>query len=318
VAARDPRSDGPTVAVNLGPLVNTPYQDTDPSISADGTVLYFGSTRPGGVGGQDLWQVSIAPVRAMPDFNGDGAVDMKDFWKLAHHWLEDEESVDICPPPYGDGVVNYRDLAGLVEYWLTYPGLLGRWTLDEAEGGVAHDSAGQNHGTLHGGPLWQPAGGQVNGALLFDGVDDYVGTASGLDPAAGPFSVFAWVMGGQPGQVIISQADGTGTGISWLCIDASGGRLMTELRTTGRGGDSIVSPAVITDGAWHEVGFAWDGQYRYLYVDGREVIKDSAPLTGLESADGGLYFGAAKTREAGTFFSGLIDDVRTYNRALTP
>jgi len=310
VAARDPRSDGPTVAVNLGPLVNTPYQDTDPSISADGQTLYFGSTRPDGVGGQDLWQVSIAPVRTMPDFNGDGAVDMKDFCKLAHYWLEDEQSVDISPPPHGDGVVNYRDLAGLVEYWLTHPGLLGRWTLDEVEGGVAHDSAGENHGTLHGGPLWQPAGGRINGALLFDGADDYVSTASGLDPAAGPFSVFAWVMGGWPGQVIIAQINGIGTGRSWLCTDALEGRLMTELRATGRGGDSIVSPVVITDGAWHEVGFVWDHQYRHLYVDGREVVKDAGPLPGLENADGGLYFGAAKTRQAGTFFSGLIDDVR--------
>jgi hypothetical protein len=322
VAARDPRSESPTVAINLGKPVNMGYLDMDPDISVDGRTLYFSSRRPGGIGGQDLWQVSIAPVRTMPDFNADGAVDMKDFWKLAHYWLDDEQSVDISPPPHGDGVVNYRDLAGLVEYWLTHPGLLARWTLDETEGGVAHDSAGENHGTLHGGPLWQPAGGRIHGALLFDGVDDYISTASGLDPAAGPFSVFAWVMGGRPGQVIIAQTNGIGTGRSWLCTDALDGRLMTELRTTGRGGDSIVSPAVITDGAWHEVGFVWDGQYRHLYVDGREVIKDAGPLTGLESADGGLYFGAAKTRQAGTFFSRLIDDVRIlrprYGQVLQP
>jgi len=318
VAARNLRSDEPTIAFNLGPSVNTGYEDTDPSISADGRTLYFGSSRPGGVGGQDIWQVSIDPVRVTPDFNGDGVVNLKDFQKLAHYWLSDEESVDICPPPYGDGVVNYRDLTGLFEYWLTHPGLLALWTMDESEGTVAHDSAGENHSSLHGGPLWQPAGGQVNGALLFDGVDDYVSTGFVLDPAAGPFSVFAWVMGGAPGQVIISQADETGIGRSWLCIDASGGRLMTELRPTGRQGDSIVSPAVIIDGAWHEVGFTWDGQYRRLYVDGQEVIKDAGPLDGLENANGGLYLGAAKTRQAGTFFSGLIDDVRIYNAALTP
>ena len=317
VAARNLRSDAPTVAIDLGPSVNTWYDDTDPSIAADGRTLYFGSSRPGGVGGQDIWQVSIEPVRATPDFNGDGVVDLKDFSKLAHYWLSDEESADICPPPYGDGVVDYKDLTGLFEYWLTHPGLLALWSMDESEGAVAHDSAGENHGSLHGGPLWQPAGGQVNGALLLDGADDYVSTGFVLDPAAGPFSVLAWVMDGTPGQVIISQTDGTGTGRSWLCIDADG-RLMTELRTTGRQGDSIISPAAITDVAWHEVGFVWDGRYRHLYVDGHEVIKDASPLGALESSDGGLYIGVSKTRDAGTFFSGLIDEVRIYNVALTP
>ncbi len=318
VLARNPRSDGPAVAVNLGPPVNTGYEDTDPSISADGRTLYFGSTRPGGVGGQDLWQVSIAPVRAMPDFNSDGVVNLEDFCEFAHYWLTDEESVDICPPPYGDGVVNYRDLAGLTEYWLTHPSLVAHWALDEAEGNMAYDSAGKYHGTLRGGPLWQPAGGRINGALLLDGLDDYVGAGFVLDPAAGPFSVFTWILGGAPGQAIIAQADGAGTGGSWLCIDASGGRLMTELRATGRQGDSITSQSVIADGAWHEVGFTWDGQYRCLYVDGQEVVKDAAPLDAIESASGGLYFGATKTRQPGTFFSGLIDDVRIYNAALTP
>lgn len=317
VAARNLRSDEPTIAFNLGPPVNTSYDDTDPSISADGRTLYFGSYRPGGVGGQDIWQVSIEPVRMMPDFNADGVVNMKDFSTLARFWLSDEESVDICPPPYGDGIVDHKDLAGLFEYWLTQPGLLAYWRLDETEGNVAHDSAGVNHGTLHGGPIWQPAGGRINGALLLDGVDDYVGAGFVLDPSAGPFSAFVWILGGAPGQAIISQADGTGMGRSWLCIDSSG-RLMTELRPTGRQGDSIISPAVVTDGAWHKVGFTWDGQYRRLYVDGKEVIKDAGPLDGMENANGDLYLGTAKTRQSGTFFSGLIDETRIYNMALTP
>jgi hypothetical protein len=52
-------------------------------------------------------------------------------------------------------------------------------------------------------------------------------------------------------------------------------------------------------------------------VDGTKVAKD-ATVVGGESSDGGLYFGAGKTFEAGSFFSGLIDDVQIYNEALTP
>lgn len=41
--------------VNLGPVVNTSYQEVFPCISADGLELYFGSDRPGGYGSADIW-----------------------------------------------------------------------------------------------------------------------------------------------------------------------------------------------------------------------------------------------------------------------
>ena len=46
-------------AVNLGPQVNTAYDDKGPSISADGSLLYFHSNRPGGFGADDVYQVAI-------------------------------------------------------------------------------------------------------------------------------------------------------------------------------------------------------------------------------------------------------------------
>jgi len=53
-----------------------------------------------------------------------------------------------------------------------------------------------------------------------------------------------------------------------------------------------------------------------LYVDGVEVAKDAAPLSDLESANGGLYIGAGNALEPGTFWSGLIDDVRIHSAPL--
>lgn len=44
---------------NLGPVVNTPSWDAQPSISADGRTLIFASARPGGYGGKDLWMSRI-------------------------------------------------------------------------------------------------------------------------------------------------------------------------------------------------------------------------------------------------------------------
>ena len=36
-----------------------------------------------------------------------------------------------------------------------------------------------------------------------------------------------------------------------------------------------------------------------------------------ESAEGGLFIGAGSTLDTGTFFPGLIDDVRIYNRVVS-
>jgi len=47
---------------NLGLPVNTPFADLSATLSPDGRTLYFTSTRPGGLGGQDMWMTTrLAP-----------------------------------------------------------------------------------------------------------------------------------------------------------------------------------------------------------------------------------------------------------------
>jgi hypothetical protein len=91
---------------------------------------------------------------------------------------------------------------------------------------------------------------------------------------------------------------------------------MTELTASGRNGRSLGSEAIITDGHWHRIGFVWDGSYRTLYVDGIVVAEDTQD--NLDISVNGLYFGTGKAMESNTFFSGLIDDIRIYNRAVSP
>ena len=93
--------------VNLDPPVNTSYSDTDPSVCADGSMLYFASYRPEGSGTQDLWQVPIEPI---VDLNGDGIVDANDIALMAGYWGTDNPLCDIGPMPWGDGIVNVEDL----------------------------------------------------------------------------------------------------------------------------------------------------------------------------------------------------------------
>ncbi|OHB74887.1 MAG: hypothetical protein A2Z25_10715 [Planctomycetes bacterium RBG_16_55_9] len=311
MSTRKTIADPWAVAVNLGSVVNSSGNDGTARVSPDMRTLYFCSDRPGGFGSYDLYTAPILPI---VDFNGDGIVDGADVSIMVDYWRTDNSICDIGPPPWGDGIVDVQDLIVLAEHLFEEPGLIAHWTLDETERDIAHDSASGYHGTVHGTPAWQPDGGMLDGALQFDGIDDYVSTEFVLNPSDGVFSVVAWIKGGEPGQAFLSQADSA----NWLCTDSIEGCLMTEVKAAGRGGVPLLSQTVITDDTWHRIGFVWDGSYRHLYVDGVEVAKDAAPLSRLEDAHGGLYFGAGSTLAPDTFWSGLIDDIRIYNRAVSP
>jgi hypothetical protein len=217
---------------------------------------------------------------------------------------------DIAPPPFGDGIVDVQDLIVLAEHFL--PVLTAHWKMDETEGKIAYDTAGDHDAMLQDNPIWQPTGGNVDGALQLDGIDDYANAGFVLNPSSGPFSVFAWIKGGTPGQVIISQTDSAGFGGTWLGANNAEGKLVTNLMYF-----ELASESVITDDQWHHVGIVWDGSRRCLYVDEEEVAKDTSDMIGIQST-GDLYLGSGKNLEVGTFFSGLIDDIRIYNRVVSP
>ncbi len=292
-------------AVNLGPTVNGPSFDSAPSVSADGSTLLFMSDRPGGLGALDIWQARIVPI---VDFDGDGTVAIGDLLRLIEHWGLDDPASDIGPTPFGDGVVDVADLEVLMSYWekeIDDPTLVAHWAFDEADGSVARNSAANSNSTIVGVPAWQPAAGKVGGALELTGMTFIMGGFV-LNPADGPFSVLAWVKGGQPGQGIVTQQGG----MDWLMVDPVDGTLATELS------HSLSSQTAITDGDWHRIGVTWDGSACLLYVD--DVLEAQNAEDAVAGSAGGVVIGCRKTMAPGTFFTGLIDDVRIYNRAVKP
>ncbi|MHC4520947.1 MAG: LamG domain-containing protein [Planctomycetota bacterium] len=235
---------------------------------------------------------------------------------MIDHWGTDEPLCDIGPMPWGDGVVDVEDLKVLADYIgenVIDGTLIAHWALDEAEGVIARDGARDNDGTVIGTCAWQPIDGQVNGALALDGTTSIVADRV-LNPADGPFSVLAWIKGGAPGQVIISQAGGE----NWLMVDAETGTLATDLVSPTRrfAAPALISDTVLTDDIWHRIGFVWDGTSRALYVDDVLVAEDFQDA--LAGCLGDMNIGCDKDMTPGTFWEGLIDDVRIYNRAVRP
>jgi hypothetical protein len=297
-------NDPATVAATV---INGGDQGTVVTLSGsrDGVCVLAGLTITGGEVGISWYDVSPIIRNCTIGSNGPNAIE---FWE------------GYEPPT----IIDCTILGEVVEMY--EPTLVAYWALDEEEGTVAYDSVGTCDGKLLGAPLWQPAGGKLAGALEFDGIDDYVSTPFVLNPGEVLFSVTAWIKGGAPGQVIISQADilidtpvgsSTNPGSTWLGINSSDGTLMTGLSDIHFG--PLESELVVTDGQWHHVGLVYDrtAMKRHLYVDSTKVAIDSGYVAGL-SCDAGLYIGAGQALDATTFFFGLIDDVRIYNRVVRP
>jgi hypothetical protein len=302
-------SDPWQAPVNLGPQVNDAAFVEHPRISPDGRMLYFSSSPDYTT--WDNWQAPIIPI---VDFNSDGNVDGKEVLAMVKYWGQNEPLCDIGPFAWGDGIVDLNDLIVLAEYIgkeVVDPSLIAHWELDEGAGSVAIDWVGGHDALIVGNAVWDPNG-KVGGALTFDGTTNFARTMSPvLDPAKGPFSVVVWIKGGSAGKVIVSQASGE----DWLYLNGSG-MLTTDLKSLGNDGVSLTSDAYILDDQWHRVAIVWDGTNRALHMDGIEVARDTQ--SALAGSSGNLQIGTGKDCATTTFWFGLIDDVRIYDRVINP
>jgi hypothetical protein len=203
-------------------------------------------------------------------------------------------------------------------------GPVGGWKFDDGSGSTAADASGNgNTATLHG-ATW--TAGKAGGALAFNGTNAYVTVPStaALNSLKGQMTVTAWVnkAANLPGYGgIVGRREGTGWGDLWtLYYNNSGNDEYGFSVNTSGGGASVTGPA--STGAlnqWVLLTGVYDGAQVRLYVNGVQVgaaaasglIPDeSSPLI-IGAGDNGSY-------GIGEYFKGAIDDVRVYNRALTP
>ncbi len=244
------------------------------------------------------------------DLDGDSKIDCSDICALVDQWHKDYARYDFSPMPDGDGIVDAQDLVILSDHLFEDHRLLAHWTLDDVDGPVTIDSIGNLIGMVPGIATWQPNSGQVDGALSLTGFGNYLRLPFISNLAIRPFSVFIWVKGGASGQVILSQDNEK----NWLMASPESGTLMTELTAPGPDQEALVSDTLIVDGAWHHVGLVWNGTHRMLYVDNVEVAKDEIPQPAIASQ--ALSVGAGVSLAPSSFWTGLVDDIRIYDRPI--
>ena len=193
------------------------------------------------------------------------------------------------------------------------PGMVSWWPGD----GNANDIVGDNDGTLMGGATFAP--GMVGQAFSFDGVDDYVNTGVNNLPDSTQGTVVMWVkpdIAEAREHVPIS----FGTEIArrlTINIDTRPGS--PDGRIAAKIGSSFTPPAVVTsawsNGVWVLVAAVWQADTMSLYVNGVLMDQNNAavqPMSNPTVSNIGQF-----AFQSGEEFSGLIDELAIFNRALS-
>ncbi len=175
----------------------------------------------------------------------------------------------------------------------------------------ANDSTGANPGTLIGGTTF---GTGISGsAFLLDGVDDYVSINDSATTRPSPATYELWFrLTAQPTTfaTLVSKPSAANTNNSFA-LSYFNGSLNYNVGSTA-------SVFFLPDaGFWHHVALTFDAGVVKLYLDGTQV----GSVTGMSLTYGNfpILIGASQQTTAvrTSFFPGLIDEFRIYNRALT-
>jgi hypothetical protein len=192
----------------------------------------------------------------------------------------------------------------------------GWWKFDEGSGTTAHDSEGDNDGTIYG-ATWTT--GQLDGALDFDGVNDYV-SLSGQLPDMNSLTISAWVYytGTNIGVIFM---DATCDGGNDLVFDMKGDSIGIRADKSGaslsyEGGWAVGGLNLAN--SWHHLVWSMSPVQSKIYVDGALVATKNVPgkNIGYHAANPtiGKWWDQCGSKN---YFKGKIDNLMIFDRALS-
>jgi len=195
--------------------------------------------------------------------------------------------------------------------------LVAHWKLDEGSGETASDSSGNGYdGTLVGDTAW--IAGQIEGALVFDGNEDFVDIADSNDlNIVNQITVAAWIKVDafdKAWQAVVGKGDRSwrlqrnagNTGLEFAC---------SGLLVPGNRWGSIYGTVDVNDGQWHHATGVYDGEQLSLYIDGKLDV--SAKAVGKIRVNDKAVLIGENSEKRGRYWTGAIDDVRIYSYGLS-
>jgi hypothetical protein len=205
-------------------------------------------------------------------------------------------------------------------------GLVGYYPLDEGAGDTAYDKSGNGHdGTLNNNVTWISPGYKGSGINVDGSANSRIELGT-WNPAegTGELSLAMWIRwagGGGTYQGLIGKRDTwpDTTMFQFQVRPENGGTFRLETGTY-----AIVSPDNTLDPlaqTWAHVAATFDGTTARLYLNGQEIMSGGFDFnTAGETSDMGIGCvtgGGTGYSGNGEVFSGDIDEVRIYNRALS-
>ena len=182
----------------------------------------------------------------------------------------------------------------------------------------AKDSSGNgNNGTVYGASLTTDRFGNLNSAYNFNGTSNYMDCGNGSSlQIANDITIAAWIKSGFSNDESPEVASKYGTNSAgWVLStfpDSTAsfeGRDGVDYRRSGR------SPKL--NGSWHFLVGQRSGSVWKIFVDGILSNQTDVGTTGSMVASNNLQIGC-QSGIGQRFFKGAIDDIRIYNRALSP
>ncbi|HDY65917.1 MAG TPA: hypothetical protein ENH84_06775 [Phycisphaerae bacterium] len=197
-------------------------------------------------------------------------------------------------------------------------GLVAYYPFDAGTGTVAHDRSGNgNNGKIIGGAKWVK--GKYGTALKFNGTDSYVDCEKKDDwklGSKGTVMVWAKPEPAQGGLVTWGAGGGT-SGIRLLLMVNTyyGGRKSALFMGDGSTYRGVGGFGSLLHPEWTHLAYTFDGKNVSLYKDGILMKTVSQPLQ--PKVDGASLWLGRGLAYGKLFFSGMLDDVRIYNRKLS-
>ena len=211
------------------------------------------------------------------------------------------------------------------------PNLVGWWKFDEGSGATASDSSGNgNDGILNGDTSWT-AGKVGSYALDFDGDVDYVEIADddSLTPSS-QITLAFWIYnrGGQHAGIwkyASCAADEGSPGNSrayYTCISENTDKAQLGIFSSVDNFDAIDSVSTVPLNQWHHVAATFNQGEAVVYIDGQLDNSDTLSVSSIMNDAQPLIIGGSWEYCGEDSFqsalNGLADDVRIYDRALSP
>lgn len=204
------------------------------------------------------------------------------------------------------------------------PNLVGWWKFDEGSGTAANDSSGHNNnGTVYGEAA--RTSGQIDGALNFDGIDDYVDVPDNDNSLDIPnqMTITAWVkINNRSNYYCIATKQPGGTapasnpGNYEFTIEPIGLLIFKHQTGTGDTLSLYESTSVVPLGTWQHVAVTVKkGDSVKFYINGASAGAFSQTATFGIVNNNSVRIGSR--RDSWGWFYGGIDDVQIYNRALS-